>query len=97
MKVLKAPSTVWSYKHTCIGCEAELEVEKGDVKYHNYPGDYRDPSYETWTAKCPICDKEITVPLAKIPKAVQLEIKSGKLPSPGTTYVNRDTGPLNDR
>lgn len=96
MKILKAPSTVWSYKQTCVGCDAELEVEKGDVKYYSYPGDQRDPGYDTWTSKCPICDKEIIVPVSKIPKAVQVEIKKG-LPSPGTTWVDKDYGGPMDR
>jgi hypothetical protein len=77
MKILKRPDTAWSYKHTCSFCTAELEVEKSDVKYEYYHGDYRDPIlYENWTATCPICKHEIHIPPLSIPKAVQVEIKA---------------------
>ena len=78
MKVIKAPNTVWSYKHTCGTCTAELEVEKSDVKYEYYAGDFRDPSYENWTATCPICKHGFNIPANNIPKAVQVEIKDRK-------------------
>jgi hypothetical protein len=85
MKVLKRPNTAWSMKHTCSQCTAELEVEKGDVKFTSYPGDYRDPGYDTWTANCPICSNVFHIKEAALPKAVQIEIKKG-LASPGTSY-----------
>lgn len=85
MKILKRPNTTWSFKHTCVKCEAELEVEKGDVKFHSYPGDFRDPGYETWTATCPCCTANFDIPASRIPKAVQIEIQKG-LASPGITY-----------
>lgn len=90
MKILKAPDTDWSHKYTC-SCEALLEIEKGDVKYQFYSGMGRETDYETWTAKCPICEKEISIPVTKIPVAVRLEIKKG-LPSPGTTWEDRNYG-----
>jgi hypothetical protein len=96
MKILKAPDTNWGYKHTCADCEAELEVEKGDVKYQFHSGMGRENDYETWEAKCPLCEREIAVPLAKIPKAVQVEIKKG-LPSPGTTWADKNYGGPMDR
>lgn len=73
MKILKRPNTNWSYKHTCSQCDAELEVEKGDVYYAAHdagPG----PS-ESWSAYCPICTQCISIPKSDIPKAVQVEIK----------------------
>ena len=76
MKVLKRPDTNWSIKHTCANCTAELEVEKNDVKFHSYPGDFRDPGYETWSATCPVCSAGFDIAVAKIPKAVQVEIKN---------------------
>lgn len=75
MKIIKAPDTNWTRKHTCANCTAELEVEKGDVKYRYHSGDSRDPSYETWTATCPICKTDFNIPEANLPKAVQVEIK----------------------
>lgn len=85
MKILKRPDTAWSLKHTCSHCTAELEVEKGDVKHNSYPGDFREPGYETWSATCPICSVSFDIPVTKIPKAVQVEIKRG-LPAAGTSY-----------
>ena len=75
MKIIKAPDTNWSRKHTCSNCTAELELDKGDVKYQYHSGDFRDPSYETWTATCPVCHTNFNVPESSIPKAVQVEIK----------------------
>jgi hypothetical protein len=97
MKILKAPSTIWGYKQTCVGCEAQLEVEKGDVKYQFHSGMGRENDYESWTAQCPICEREIMVPVSKIPKAIQIEIKKGKLPSPGITYADPAYGGPFDR
>lgn len=85
MKILKKPDTTWSYKHTCKQCAAELEVEKGDVKYTHHSGDYRDPSYETWQATCPVCTSIFEIPCNIIPKIIQLEIKKG-LPAAGISY-----------
>jgi len=75
MKVLKQPDTTWSMKHTCTHCTAELEVEKSDVKFTSYPGDFRDPGYDTWTATCPVCSNAFHIKEATIPKVVQIEIK----------------------
>lgn len=75
MKVLKAPDTNWTRKHTCSTCTAELEVEKTDVTYQFHSGDMRDPSYETWTATCPLCKTSFNIPESSLPKAVQVEIK----------------------
>lgn len=84
MKILKRPDTQWSYKHTCSNCTAELEVEKSDVKHTSYPGDFREPGYETWSATCPICMVSFTIPESKLPKAVQVEIKDKRVSSSGT-------------
>lgn len=80
MKVIKKPNTDWSWKYTCKNCTAELEVEKLDVKYeHHSSYDPRDPrdsgEWDSWTAKCPICNELISIPETAIPKAVQVEIK----------------------
>lgn len=85
MKVIQMPNTSWSHKHTCANCTAVLEVEKTDVKYYSYPGDQREPGYETWSATCPVCRVQFNIPETNIPKPVQVEIKQGKL--------NNDNGP----
>jgi len=74
MKILKRPDTAWSYKCTCSRCTAELEVEKTDVTHASYPGDYREPGYDTWKAYCPLCGNCIDITESAIPKAVQVEI-----------------------
>jgi hypothetical protein len=92
MTILKMPNTAWSYKHTCGNCTAELEVEKSDVKYHNYPGDQREAGYDTWDASCPVCKVQFSIPASSIPKPVQVEIKQGKLntsTSGGGGYFDR--------
>ena len=76
MKILKHPDTKWTYKTTCPNCTAELEVEKPDVKFSHYSGDYfREPAYDIWQANCAVCSSGITIPAENIPKAVQFEIK----------------------
>lgn len=75
MKILKRPDTNWSYKHTCVQCSAELEIEKSDVKHTSYPGDFRESGYDVWEATCPICSVIINIPVNTMSKAVQVEIK----------------------
>lgn len=92
MKILKRPNTDWSMKHTCSQCTAELEVEKGDVKFTSYPGDFREPGYETWTATCPFCSNVFHIKEATLPKAVQIEIKKNRSdngPYGGGGYYDR--------
>jgi hypothetical protein len=77
MKVIKKPNTDWTLKHTCKKCTAELEIEKTDVVYeHHTSCDPREPgSWNTWTARCPICSETIQILETSIPKAVQVEIE----------------------
>jgi hypothetical protein len=75
MKIIKQPDFEWTKRHTCTNCTAELEVEKQDVTFTHYSGDMREPSYDTWTASCPICAHTITIKEDEIPKAVQVVIK----------------------
>lgn len=93
MKVIKQPNTEWSYKHTCKNCTAELEVEKGDVRHEHHTNcDPREPGgdWDTWTAKCPICNDPISILTTAIPKAVQVEIRKRCAPAPsGGGYYDR--------
>lgn len=75
MKIIHKPATDWTYKHTCKFCDTELEVEKSDVKYSFQSGYGRDSDYDYWSAKCPVCNESFSIPAAKIPKIVQIEIK----------------------
>jgi hypothetical protein len=91
MKVLKTTDTSkWSYKFTCAQCESELEAERGDVKHQHYSGDFREPSYDVYTVSCPICKRSQTIPMDKIPKALQIQIKNKKFSNPEVSYVNLD-------
>lgn len=90
MKVIKKVDTSgWNIKHTCTTCESELEIEKGDIKYEYHSGYQRDPDYVSWTTKCPVCNQHIDISIKSIPKVVQVEIKNGKIPSPGVSYVDQ--------
>lgn len=90
MKVIKKVDTnAWSHRVTCRTCESELEVSKGDIKYQYHSGYGRDPDYETWKIQCPVCQTEIGLVSKDIPPAVRAEIKTGKLPSVGTVYVDQ--------
>lgn len=93
MKVLKTTDTSkWSYKFTCGQCDSELEAERGDVKHEHYSGDFREPSYDSYSVSCPVCQRTQTVPTDKIPKALQIQIKNKKFANPGTTYVDLSDG-----
>jgi len=90
MKILKRVDTNnWSYKYTCTQCESELEVEKGDIKYQFHSGYGRETDYETWTATCPVCQNHFHIPDKNFSSALKVEIKSGKLSSPGTVYLDQ--------
>lgn len=75
MKILKHPDTKWSRKHTCTNCTAELEIEKDDLRFTHYDGDYREQAYDSWYSHCPICSDPINISGKDIPKAVQVEVK----------------------
>ena len=76
MKIIKQLDiNDWSYRHTCLDCSAELEIEANDIIYNNYPGDFRESSYETYTCKCPVCTNVIIINNDKIPKLIKLNSK----------------------
>ncbi len=77
MKVLKkADVSNWSYKHTCSGCDSELQIEAADISYRYYDGDMREPGYDSYSTNCCVCSASINVPGNKIPKLLQVEIKN---------------------
>ncbi len=74
MKIIaKQDVSNWSYHHTCSKCETQLEVEANDLHHYHYDGDYRDPSYDSYSACCTVCSQSFTVPTNKIPKLIQIE------------------------
>lgn len=77
MKIVKKADSTWSYDHTCVGCDSELQLEKSDVNYKYHSGDQRDctSSYETYTAICPVCRNGFDIPQEKMSKIVKLEIQ----------------------
>jgi hypothetical protein len=75
MKILKHPETKWSMKHCCTKCSAELEVETADVKVVHWPEDSRDPSYDSYTAECPLCQEKINIPEKSIPPFVRVKMQ----------------------
>ena len=77
MKILKKIDVSnWNYKHTCTKCESELEVEPSDLHYEYCSGDMREPGYDLFTAKCAVCSFTFNIPIHKIPKVLQHEIKN---------------------
>jgi transcription elongation factor Elf1 len=75
MKILRRPNTEWKMQHTCEHCEAELEVEKADVKWQHYSGDQREPSYDSYEAICAVCGNPFAIQEKSMTKAVKLEIQ----------------------
>jgi hypothetical protein len=76
MKIIKkAYIQVWSYRHTCHKCDTEMEIEKSDVHTQYYSGYGREEDYDQFYCFCPVCRGKIVLVSARIPKAVQFEIK----------------------
>lgn len=76
MKVLKKQDvTNWSYKHTCVHCDSELEAEASDLSFGHVDGDMREPGYDYFWATCTVCGMNFNVLTDKIPKLVQLAAK----------------------
>jgi hypothetical protein len=77
MKVIKKVDVSdWTYKHTCSGCDSELEVEAKDICHQHYDGDVREPGYDKYSANCVVCSCSISIPAIKIPKLLQVEIQN---------------------
>ena len=77
MKVIKKTDVSgWAYKHTCSGCDSELEIEAKDVHHRYIDGDPREPGYDSYSASCCVCDCSISIPSSKIPKLLQVEIQN---------------------
>lgn len=74
MKIIKAPETNWSIQFTCTNCTAQLEVETADIIITHFDGDYREPAYNRFSFKCPICNVVHFVSNDSIPKGVQVAI-----------------------
>ena len=86
MKILrKLDTSQWNYKYTCGKCDTEMEVEKGDLKYKYMDGDRNEMGQDTFAFNCPACGDVSFVPLVRIPKLVQIEVKKG-VPAAGVKY-----------
>lgn len=57
VKVIKAPSPVWSFKFTCSFCGAECEAEIEDVKQGEFGGGYCERGETRYYVECPFCGK----------------------------------------
>lgn len=66
MKIIsQPPNEIWSHKHTCLHCDAVLEVEKQDVKKRS----------SKYYATCQVCNRDFDIPADVIPKLVKLNAK----------------------
>lgn len=76
MKIIKKPDVSgWNFKYHCSKCDSDLEIEASDLKYYYYAGDQRDPSYESYSASCAVCNVTIDISTSHIPKLIQIELK----------------------
>ena len=77
MKIIKKQDVSnWSYKHTCLTCESELEVEADDLIYNHYDGDMREPGYTVYQFACPVCQIVCDLDPMRIPKLIQINTKN---------------------
>lgn len=88
MKIVKKPDVSgWKFLYHCSKCDSDLEVDSSDLKYNYYAGDQRDPSYESYSASCAVCNDNFPVSTSNIPKLIQIEVK--KKHSSATHYQDR--------
>lgn len=72
MKIISKPDiSNWSYKYKCMTCDAELEIEDGDLAYED--GGQRDG--DVYIAYCPCCNSKIYISTDKVPKLLGLQIR----------------------
>ena len=77
MKIIKKQDVSnWSYQHTCTDCDTVLEVDGKDLILQHHQGDYRNSSYDSYSANCAVCKHSFTVPINDIPKLIQVEVKA---------------------
>ncbi len=77
MKIIsQPPNENWTHKHTCIHCDAVLEVEKQDVKKLS----------SKYHATCAVCTRDFAIPENIIPKLVKLNAKEESSHYSGSNY-----------
>lgn len=82
MKVLKQPNIEgWKYEHTCVTCDAVLEVELPDLRHTYVQGDRNEAGYDKYYATCPVCNTDFVVPEGKMNKAVKYQAQRRSKPS----------------
>lgn len=76
MKILKQMDIdSWSHTLVCQICDSRLQIDKNDIKCESYPGNARDPSYETYSVTCEVCKTIIMISESKIPKLVKVLLR----------------------
>jgi hypothetical protein len=84
MKIIKQVDTsAWRYSVTCKTCDSELEADANDIRHEHFVGDMREPSYDSYYMTCPVCFSRIDVDKVKLPKALQVKVKSNASSSGG--------------
>lgn len=90
MKILsKQDVSQWTYVHVCSTCESKLEVEAKDLSHHHYDGDMREPSYDSYSASCPVCHTSFNITEKNIPKLIQVETKAKSARSTSDYFKDR--------
>lgn len=75
MKVIKEPEKKWKLLFSCSGCGAQLEAEETDIKAQYYEGDFREPSYTSYSVSCPCCKASHSIPESSLPKLVAIDAR----------------------
>jgi hypothetical protein len=60
MKVISAPPMTWKCNDNCSNCNAELEIDLGDLQ-RVFGSDCRGDSWDYLTFTCPICKRNNTL------------------------------------
>jgi len=73
MKVInKVDISDWQYKYHCVQCDADLELDKDDVRY--FYGGQRDG--DSYYADCIVCSQRFYISEKLIPKLLRLKIRN---------------------
>jgi hypothetical protein len=91
MKIIKQVDiSNWCYNHTCEECETEMEADRSDIKYQYIAGDRNEAGTDNFYFDCPVCSKSVYVPIAVVPKILQVLLKTNRaVPNSSGGYFQR--------
>lgn len=74
MKILRqgVDHNTWTINCDCPHCDSELQAEASDITSLYHSGDYREPSYYSYSVQCPVCKNSISLDKEDLPKLIKV-------------------------